>query len=281
MLQFLLVCGIALPQWVDSLPIHGSIKASPLAALFLVFCTWITTRGSETAEKFNNVVTSGKLAILLFILTVSFANFEIRNFKPMLIQDKGIAGVIEGATILFFGYLGFDFITTIAEEAKDPKRDVPQAIKISVIVSMCIYVFISFGVSGVGRMASIEGDGETALAQIFSDVGCEWMTVIIFVCAIMGITAAAMTNLMSQSRILYSYAKDGLFFKVFKELDPDIKVPVKGGWISIIPICFCAFFMNLTQLAKLCSLCNLMTYSFIDAAVIALRLKQSKEPGLN
>jgi amino acid transporter len=97
----------------------------------------------------------------------------------------------------------------------------------------------------------------------------------------MGITAAAMTNLMSLSRILHSYAKDGLFFKVFKEIDPVTNVPVKGGWISIIPVCLCAFLMNLTQLAKLCSLCNLVTYSFIDAAVIALRLKPSRESGLN
>jgi APA family basic amino acid/polyamine antiporter len=97
----------------------------------------------------------------------------------------------------------------------------------------------------------------------------------------MGITAAAMTNLMSLSRILYSYAKDGLFFKVFKEIDPVTNVPVKGGWISILPVCLCAFLMNLTQLAKLCSLCNLVTYSFIDAAVIALRLKPLKESGLN
>jgi amino acid transporter len=64
-----------------------------------------------------------------------------------------------------------------------------------------------------------------------------------------------------------------LFFKVFKEMDPVKKLPIKGSWLSVIPVCFCAFFMDLTQLAKLCSLCNLMTYSFIDAAVVALRLK--------
>lgn len=63
--------------------------------------------------------------ILLFIVTVSFANFNVENLSPLLVEDKGMTGVIEGATILFFGYLGFDFITTIAEEAKNPRRDVP------------------------------------------------------------------------------------------------------------------------------------------------------------
>ena len=113
---------------MDSLQIYGNIKASPLAAIFLLLCTWITTKGSETAEKFNNVVTSGKLVILLFIVVVSFAYFDSSNLSPLMVEDKGFSGVIEGATILFFGYIGFDFITTMAEEAKNPKRDVPIAI---------------------------------------------------------------------------------------------------------------------------------------------------------
>lgn len=219
------------------------------------------------------MVTSGKLAILAMIALVSFANFEIKNFKPFLDEDRGFSGVLEGSTILFFGYIGFDFITTISEEAKNPQRDVPRAIQLSVILSMVIYATIAFAVSGVGNLSACSGDGETALAEIFASKGLEWMSVVIYICAIMGISAATMTNMMSESRILYSYAKDGLFFKVFKEMDPVKKLPVKGSWLSVIPVCFYAFFMDLTQLAKLCSLCNLMTYSFIDAAVIALRLK--------
>ena len=121
--------------------------------------------------------------------------------------------------------------------------------------------------------ASGSGDGETALAEVFEARGFGWMSIVLFICALLGITAAGMTNLMSQSRVLYSYAKDGLFFPVFKEIDPVKKVPVKGAWIAIIPIAVAAFLMNLKQLAQLCSLCNLMTYAFINAAVIALRLK--------
>lgn len=111
---------------------------------------------------------------------------------------------------------------------------------------MLIYATISFAVSGVGNLAACSGDGETALAEIFSNKGLEWMSVVIYICAIMGISAATMTNMMSEARILYSYAKDGLFFKVFKEIDPIKKLPVKGSWLSVIPICFYAFFMDLT-----------------------------------
>ena len=122
-------------------------------------------------------------------------------------------------------------------------------------------------------MQDQEGDGETALAQIFMARGMSFTGYLCLVCALFGITAAAFTNLMSQSRILYSLANDGLFFDVFKELDPKTLVPVKGSWVSVVPICGIAFFMNLTQLAKLCSLCNLMTYSFINLGVVVLRLE--------
>lgn len=134
----------------------------------MIFCTWITTLGAEAVGAFNNVVTSGKLFILFFITLVSFFNFNAANFTPFLDEERGVPGVIEAATILFFGYLGFDFITTITEEAKNPQKNVPVAIILSVLLSMVIYVLISFAVNGVGNLASVgSNDGETALGEIF------------------------------------------------------------------------------------------------------------------
>jgi APA family basic amino acid/polyamine antiporter len=219
------------------------------------------------------VITSAKLIILFFIIAISFTLFDKQNFTPFLDQDHGPMGVVEATLILFFGYLGFDFITTIAEEAKNPSRDIPIAIQLSVILSMGIYALVALAVQGVGRMGMEgQGDGETALAEIFVNRKYFWMSDIIFVCAILGITAAAFTNLMSQTRILYTFAKDGLFFKIFAEIDPEKNVPIKGSWIQLIPIAMSAFFLNLTTLAKVCSLCNLMTYAFINLGVVVLRL---------
>ena len=186
--------------------------------------------------------------------------------------------MIEASTILFFGYLGFDFITTISEEAKNPKKDIPIAIQVALFVSMGIYVLITFTINGVGNLAQISsGDGETAIAEIFAARGMAWMAIIIYIAALLGITAASLTNLMSQTRILYSQAKDGRFFRVFKKLDPVKKVPVHGAWLSVIPYCICTFFMNLTELAKLCSLGTLITYGVINTAVIVLRLTDHGE----
>ena len=203
-------------------------NASPLAAIFLLSLTILANCGSKSAGNFNNVITITKLSILGFIIAVSFWFYEPSNFEPFMDEEEGFSGVIEASTILFFGYLGFDFITTIAEEALNPIRDVPKAILASVILSMVIYVIVTFAVSGVGKLAEGKGDGETALADIFAQRGCHWMEAVIMVAAILGISAASLTNMMSQTRVLYSYAKDGLFFKVFTEIDPISKVPVKG-----------------------------------------------------
>ena len=98
------------------------------------------------------------------------------------------------------------------------------------------------------------------------------MSFIILICTILGITASGVGGMMGQSRILQSYAKDGLLFEVFKDMDPVKKIPIKGSWIALLPICAASFCMNLTELAKLCTLANLITYAFIDAAVIFMRL---------
>lgn len=174
--------------------------------------------------------------------------------------------MVEASTIVFFGYLGFDFITTMSAEAINPKETVPKAVNFSVFGSMMIYAAVAFSVNGVGNLAAqSSGDGETALADIFTKRGMPYMAFVIYFCALFGISAAVMTCLMSQARILYAYAKDGLFFEVFKELDPVTKVPVKGAWIGMIPVVMAAFVFNLQTAAKICTLANLMTYSFIDA----------------
>ena len=111
-----------------------------------------------------------KLSILAFIVVVAFYFFDIENFSPMTIPEKGVTGTIEATTILFFGYLGFDFITTISEDAINPKRDIPIAINVSVVGSMAIYTLVAFAICGMGNLATAGngGDGETALADIFA-----------------------------------------------------------------------------------------------------------------
>jgi len=187
-----------------------------------------------------------KLALLALITFASFYHFDSTNFTPLVTEEKGVGGVVEASCILFFSYAGFDFLTTLSPETKNPIRDIPIAIELTVVISACLYALIAFALNGVGNIADLgSGGGETAISEIFSKKGMPIMALTIYVTTLLGVSASTMTNLMSQSRMLFSYAKDGLFFKVFKELDPVKKVPLKGSWIAIVPIALAGFYLNL------------------------------------
>ncbi len=102
-----------------------------MSIFFIIMCTMISNRGSEQSSLFNQIFTSTKLVILLFLLIVSFMFFDIKNYTPLLSvthPENGAMGIVVGATLVFYAYLGFDIIPTVAEEAKNPRKDVPRAI---------------------------------------------------------------------------------------------------------------------------------------------------------
>ena len=179
--------------------------------------------------------------------------------------------------LVFFACIGFDFITCLAEEVKNPHRDLPISISLTVLICTVVYVIISVSVYGMTRLEKFTG--ETALALAFADVGCDWMEVIIYISAFVGISGSAFTKLMSQPWIFYAYARDGLFFKVFADINPKKNVPVKGAWICCIFVCLVCFFLNLEELSKVISLGCLMNYCIINAGLIALRFRRPQEPG--
>lgn len=96
--------------------------------MFLIICTAISNRGTNESSMFNIVFTLTKFVVLTFLVIVSFFYFDISNYRPLFNEQHGPAGVVVGATLVFYSYLGFDIIPAIAEEAKNPKRDVPRAI---------------------------------------------------------------------------------------------------------------------------------------------------------
>lgn len=100
-----------------------------MTVLYVIACTWISTRGSSESNWFNYVFTIGKLATLSFIAAAAFTYFNTENLQPFLLEEKGgFSGTIEAAAVLFFAFLGFDFITCLAEESKNPKKDLPTSI---------------------------------------------------------------------------------------------------------------------------------------------------------
>jgi len=259
--------GFPLPVWFHDMDVGGK-NCSLLSMACVLVCVFVGTRGSKESSIFNQVSTLVKVLVVLFIIGFASALFKAENLQPL--APYGLKGIVEGSTIVFYAYLGFDFLTTITEEAKEPKRDVPRAIVITIVSSILIYIAVAISLSGAGNLI---GHDETTIADVFQQNGYPWMVLLIYIAASFGVTAGLFTDIMAQSRLLLAYAKDGLFFSIFATMDPIHNVPVYGSWIVGVLVCLIAFFLNLEQLSKIISCGNLLSYSVVSMSAISLRLR--------
>eukprot|EP00347_Sterkiella_histriomuscorum_P001735 403370887 len=263
------IIGLPLPTWMYSINILG-YDGSLLTVLFVIFCTYIMNLGSKESNMFNYSLTIAKLISLLVIVIAALSYFDAQNLTPFVLEEKGgFMGTVQGAALIYMAFLGFDFITTLAEEAKSPQRDMPISIFSCIIICTVIYCTLSLSLSGVAKLYQLPPD--TAMAVAFEVVGNKWMSLIIYLSGFFGISACAYTTLMSQPRILKSYADDGLFFKLFSEMDPFTQVRKKGTIYICIFVSLICFFLNLEEISKVISLGNLLSYSIVNISAIVLR----------
>lgn len=154
LVNFFVEIGVNLPKWIVTLKIFG-VSGSPIAIIYLVICNYIATTGAKEAGLFNSIVTSLKLCLLGLIVIASFTTFDLANFTPFMDEKKGFSGIVESSTILFFSFLGFDFLTTLSPEAINPARNIPLAIEISVVLTALIYSGMAFALNGVGNISKL------------------------------------------------------------------------------------------------------------------------------
>jgi APA family basic amino acid/polyamine antiporter len=140
-------------------------------------------------------MTTMKLATLLFIIVLAFAEFDSSNYEPFFIEEYGFMGTVMAASMVFYGYLGFDFITTVSDDAQKPITDIPRSISIATLSCLVLYLLTSVSLAGMAKLQNFNPD--TAMADAFTAVGYEWATYIIYLCALFGILAACFGNLIS------------------------------------------------------------------------------------
>ena len=224
MVKFLKICGIMVPKWMNNYEIYGC-NTSIISPIFMICCCFIQNRGSKESGTVNNILTGIKISILFVIITVAFCNFSYeKNFSPIVDPNLGERGIIIAATKVFFAYVGFDFITTVSEETINPITSIPKGILGTVAIASFLYCLTSFSVNGVGNLSiaikNNGGDTSTALADTFSDHGMHFMSLIITIAAILGLTAVVLSNIMGQARVLQAFGRDGLLPPIFEYMDP-------------------------------------------------------------
>lgn len=171
--------------------------------------------------------------------------------------------------------MGFDFITTLSDEAIDPVRDVPAAMRDCVLISTSFYVLIAISMCGMGLGKSVGFNPDTAIGDQFKIAGLDNMSFAIYMCGFLGITACCFTCLMGFIRLIQAFANEGLLPTVFSEVNERTGIPVKGSWILTGLMMPLAFFGTLEQLTKLSSLSSLLIFSFVSVCSLHVRFDRN------
>jgi basic amino acid/polyamine antiporter, APA family len=254
-------------------PTLGSFHfVADLPALFIiVLITALVYRGMKESRNASNLMVVVKLCIILLVIAVGVFYVDTDNWDPF--APNGTSGVLKGVSAVFFAYIGFDAISTTAEECKNPQRDLPRGMMWAIIICTILYVVIALVLTGMVHYSELNvGD---PLAFVFEKINMPWMSGIIAVSAVVAMASVLLVFQMGQPRIWMSMSRDGLLPKRFSKVHPKFKTPsyatIVTGFVVAIP----ALFLNLTMVTDLCSIGTLFAFVLVCAGVLVLQNKQN------
>ncbi|RNL58051.1 amino acid permease [Arthrobacter oryzae] len=273
--EALSVFGLALPDAMSQPPGAGGVLNAPAIAI-VVLAMVLLVRGARESAWVNTAIVVIKVGILVFFCAVAFTAFNGAHFEPLL--PMGAAGVSAAASRVFFSYIGFDAASTAGEEARNPKRDLPRAILLSMLIVTSIYVLVAVAAIGARPWGWFDGT-EAALVKILEETtGQPWVGVVFAVGAVLAIASIVLTVLYGQTRILLSMARDGMIPKIFGRVSARTGTPVAGTLIVGSVVALTAGLVPLGALADATSIGTLFAFALVNVAVIHLRRTRPELP---
>lgn len=260
--------GIILPAQIINPPgVEGGFINLP-AVIIIAILTILLIKGTKESSQFNTVIVFIKLLVIMLFIGIGVNYINPANYQPFL--PYGWNGIFQGAAIIFFAYIGFDAITTAAEEVKNPQRTFPIAIMGSLIISSILYVVVTAILNGMVPYYLFK---ETAAPVAFAlqRVGINWANIVISIGALAGITSVLLVGFFGQTRIFFAMSRDGLLPSLFSKLHKNFKTPVNGILLVGIIAAIISAFVPITEIAELVNIGTLAAFIIVSASVIILR----------
>ncbi len=243
------------------------------ALLIVTFITWLVYIGIKETRKATNLMVGLKMLIIFAVLAIGIFYVSPVNWHPFL--PNGFSGMMKGVSAVFFAYIGFDAISTTAEECKDPQRDLPKGMFYSLIICTVLYILIAMVLTGMVSYKKLNV-GEP-LAFVFSQVGLNKISAIISFSAVVATASVILVFQMGQPRIWMSMSRDGLLPKIFSRIHPKYHTPsfstILTGFFVAIP----ALFLNLTEVTDLTSIGTLFAFVLVCGGVLILPKRDEEE----
>jgi len=264
------------------------------AVFILLVLSLLLIRGMQESATVNTVIVITKVAIVLMVIVIGWGFMNPANHTPYIPTPTtyttpqgvthpygGIMGILGAAGVVFFAFIGFDAVSTAAQEAKNPKRDMPIGILGSLVVCTVLYVLFSHVLSGVATVEDFRTAGkEASVAFAISKYmhGYEWLSKFVTIAILAGFSSVILVMLMGQSRVFYSMSHDGLVPKIFSEVHPRYKTPYKSNMLFFVFTALFAAFLPESIVGEMTSIGTLFAFMLVCAGVWIMRVRRPELP---
>ncbi|GAB3423165.1 amino acid permease [Niabella aquatica] len=285
--KFLEGFGIHLPNNLMAGPWDGGMINLP-AVLVVVLMSLLLIRGTKESAMVNSIIVALKVSVVLIFIILGWGYINYSNYDPYIPPNEGngifgFSGIMRAAGIVFFAYIGFDAVSTAAQEAKNPGKDMPKGILISLLICTLLYILFAHVMTGVTSYKSFQGqDGIAPVAVAIEHMGkadangvyhadYPWLNRAIIVAILAGYMSVILVMLMGQSRVFYSMSRDGLVPKVFSKVHPVYRTPSRNNLVFMLLVSLFAAFIPARIVGEMTSIGTLFAFILVCIGIIVMR----------
>ncbi len=253
------------------------------AVLIIIFITAIIIRGTKGSALYTGIVVALKIGVVIVFIALGWNYINADNYVPYIpantgvFGEFGVSGIFRGAGVVFFVFIGFDIIATMAQEAKNPQRTMPTGILGSLIICTLLFGLFSFVMTGLAHYTEFKNSA-APVAIAIEKTPYYWMSQIIIMAIIIGYTSVILVDLLGQSRVFFSMSRDGLLPKLFSEVHPKFRTPYKGNILLCIFISLFAGLVPISIVGEMTSIGTLLAFVLVCIGVIVLRKREPNLP---
>ena len=280
------------PFQVSDLGVHGIVNLPAILIIFLL--SMLLIRGTSESAVVNNIIVIVKVAIVLLIIGFGWHFINPANHTPYMIPadagkvklntgvihdyadatNHGWLGVLRGASIVFFAFIGFDAVSTAAQEAKNPKKDMPIGILVSLVICTILYILFSHVLTGIAPYKEFLTQGSEASVSYAIKAhmpGYHWLSSFVTIAILAGFSSVMLVMLMGQTRVFYTMSTDGLVPKVFSNLHPKHRTPYKSQWLFFVFVSLFSGFVPDSVVGDMVSIGTLFAFVLVCLGIMILR----------
>jgi len=261
--------GLVIPKALTTNPFDGGILNLP-AALIILLITGLLVRGTQESDTVNKTIVAIKLCVVVFFIAIGAGHVNPANWHPFV--PFGPGGILKGAGLVFFAYIGFDAVSTSAEEVRNPARDLPRGIIGSLLICTVLYVIVSAVLTGIVPYSKLNVPSPVSFSLI--QIGLGWAAAIVALGAIAGLTTVLLVLLYGQSRIFYAMSRDGLLPPVFSKVHAKFCTPYVSSLAIGVVVATVAAVGQLDVVANLVNIGTLAAFTLVSVGIIVLRRRE-------